>query len=284
MFYTKRITWALRKARLPVVGSGLVLDVGSGGNPYTRSDILLDRLTGAEHRCGVSMMIDRPAVFGDASKMPFKDKVFDFVVASHILEHMSDPVSFLNELQRVGKSGYIETPNFLFERLFPYDIHCLEIALVNGVLHIHKKARPVEDDFIGSLDYLKHDSEWKKLFFEAPSFFHVRYYWNNEIKYLIHNPEISSKWIEKINSNSNEGEIKKNYLQGNLGWRKWGLWLLGFWHSYRRASRLKNFDLLKILACPECKGDLQMTKDYLVCNSCKVKYKAGQNPDFCNPL
>ena len=112
-----RVRWALRKSRLPVDSDGLVLDVGSGGTPYPRSDVLLDRLTGAEHRCGDAMMIDRHAVYGDAQCMPFKDKSFDFIVASHILEHMAEPEKFIKELQRVGKAGYIETPNAIFERL-----------------------------------------------------------------------------------------------------------------------------------------------------------------------
>lgn len=139
MFHFGRIRWAFRKIMLPVSRNGLVLDVGSGGKPYPRSDILLDRLTGAEHRQGSAMLIDRLAVFGDACKMPFKDKSFDFIVASHILEHMADPAKFLDELQRVGKAGYIETPNFIYERLKPFPIHCLEVSDINGTLHIHKK-------------------------------------------------------------------------------------------------------------------------------------------------
>ena len=114
MFEYKRVKWTLRKMSLPVKESGLVLDVGSGGTPYPRSDVLLDRLTDDQHRCGDSMTLDRPSVFGDAQRMSFKDKAFDFVVASHILEHMADPEQFLKELQRAGKAGYIETPNAIF--------------------------------------------------------------------------------------------------------------------------------------------------------------------------
>ena len=31
--------------------------------------------------------------------------------------------------------------------------------------------------------------------------------------------------------------------------------------------------LLDILACPKCKGDLELKKDSLVCNKCKLKYR-----------
>lgn len=179
----RRVKWALRKVHLPGCGGGLVLDVGSGGKPYPRSDVLLDRMTGAEHRCGAAMMIDRPAVFGDGSKMPFRDKSFDFVIASHILEHMADPAVFLGELSRVGKAGYIETPNVIFERLHPYSIHCLEVISVNDILHIHKKQQPVEDPFLGSLEFLQNDPKWKTFFYEAPDMFHVRHFWANKIEY-----------------------------------------------------------------------------------------------------
>lgn len=100
-------------------GGGLVLDVGSGGKPYPRSDILLDWVTGAAHRCGVAMMIDRPTVFGDASRMPFKGQASDFVVASHILVHMAEPKIFLAQLQRVGKAGYIQPPQRHLRTLAP---------------------------------------------------------------------------------------------------------------------------------------------------------------------
>ncbi|MBI5193079.1 MAG: Trm112 family protein [Nitrospirae bacterium] len=35
-----------------------------------------------------------------------------------------------------------------------------------------------------------------------------------------------------------------------------------------------NKELLEILACPKCKGDLTLTQkgDGLICNSCKLKY------------
>jgi len=280
MFKFKRVEWALRKSRLPVKEDGLVLDVGSGGTPYPRSDVLLDRLTGAEHRCGDSMMIDRPAVFGDAQRMPFKDKAFDFVVASHILEHMAEPEKFLKELQRVGKAGYIETPNAIFERLMPYDIHCLEVMSVDGVLHIHKKARPLEDPFLGTLGFLDHDSKWKALFFECLDMFHVRFFWDGEIKYKIQNPEVSCDWIESINKESPVGEAKNSYLQNDRGWRKFGLSVLNRWYAMRRAKRLKDFDLKNILCCPDCRGDLISQEKRLVCRACNVAYPCDPLPDF----
>lgn len=284
MIKINRLMWALRKAFLPVDSNALVLDVGSGGTPYPRSDILLDRLTGYEHRCGEAMMIDRQAVFGDAQKMPFKDKSFDFVVASHILEHMADPEKFLLELQRVGKAGYIETPNALFERLIPYHIHCLEVLNIDGVMHIHKKHAPVEDSYLGELQLIERDKKWSTLFFERLDMFHVRFFWDNTIDYKIHNPEVSCEWIESINAESDVGEQKDSYAAGDKGWRKTGLSLLNKWYAHKRKVRLADFQIEDILCCPDCHSDLKINDKKMSCLNCNASYSFAQFPDFTNTM
>ena len=50
-------------------------------------------------------------------KLPFKDKEFDFVIASHVMEHVEDVEFFIKELQRVSKKGYIELPTMLEDNL-----------------------------------------------------------------------------------------------------------------------------------------------------------------------
>lgn len=49
------------------------------------------------------------------SPWPFPDKTFDFVVCSHLLEDVRDPITVCRELCRVGKAGYIETPSRIRE-------------------------------------------------------------------------------------------------------------------------------------------------------------------------
>ena len=48
---------------------------------------------------------------------PFGDKEFDFVIASHILEHVDNPENFCKEMMRIGKRGYIEVPTPLWDNL-----------------------------------------------------------------------------------------------------------------------------------------------------------------------
>ena len=49
--------------------------------------------------------------------LPFKDKEFDFVIASHVIEHVEDFEFFIKELERISTKGYIELPSRLADNL-----------------------------------------------------------------------------------------------------------------------------------------------------------------------
>ena len=50
-------------------------------------------------------------------KLPFKDNEFDFVIASHVIEHVEDFEFFIKELERISKKGYVELPSRLGDNL-----------------------------------------------------------------------------------------------------------------------------------------------------------------------
>ena len=65
-------------------------------------------------------------------KLPFEDNEFDFVITSHVIEHVEDFQFFISEIERISKKGYIELPtklgdNLVFENsndhlwMFEYD-------------------------------------------------------------------------------------------------------------------------------------------------------------------
>jgi ubiquinone/menaquinone biosynthesis C-methylase UbiE len=43
--------------------------------------------------------------------LPFKDGSFDLVYASHVLEHVPNPIFALREFKRVGKASFLRVPN-----------------------------------------------------------------------------------------------------------------------------------------------------------------------------
>jgi ubiquinone/menaquinone biosynthesis C-methylase UbiE len=50
-------------------------------------------------------------------KLPFRDKEFDYVILSHVLEHVPNILEFTKEIERISKSGYIEVPTKLADNL-----------------------------------------------------------------------------------------------------------------------------------------------------------------------
>lgn len=119
----------------------VVLDVGSGSFPNQRADLLCERdLIDDRHRGGLAVTVDRRLVRGDALALPFRDGAVDFVIASHIAEHVDDPVTLCAELARVATAGYIETPSPLFERLFDVEYHGWIVSASGSELVFRRKA------------------------------------------------------------------------------------------------------------------------------------------------
>ena len=171
------IAWSLRRLHCPVGKNDLVLEVGSGGNPYARANILLDAYEETRERHWVPLKADRPMVLGFVEKLPFKDKSFDFVIASHVLEHSAQPEKFLAELQRVAKAGYIEVPDAFMERINPYTDHRLEITCREKKLIIKKKPKyVVEHDTVELYEDRVKPFLTQELIPKRPFAFHVRYY------------------------------------------------------------------------------------------------------------
>ena len=123
--------------------SNLVLEVGSGDMPYPRSDILCDRYPGKtpHRRSNSKLVIDRPLVIADGERLPFKTKAFDYVIASHILEHVEHPRQFLAELQRVSKKGYLAFPSPLQERFYKNKPHKWYCSIAGKKLTLIKKTK-----------------------------------------------------------------------------------------------------------------------------------------------
>ena len=60
---------------------------------------------------------------------PYPDDFFDFVIASHILEDVRDPIHVVKEMSRVGKAGYVETPSRMRESFAKTRFYWLHRAL-----------------------------------------------------------------------------------------------------------------------------------------------------------
>src|SRR5215467_9169764 len=89
-----------------------VLEIGPGHCPFKRADTFVDfapwPIPGVDPaklvKCDIA-----------TEPLPFPDKSFNFVYCRHVLEDMWNPFHLIKEMERVGRSGYIETPSPIAE-------------------------------------------------------------------------------------------------------------------------------------------------------------------------
>jgi SAM-dependent methyltransferase len=97
--------------------------------------------------------VDGPApgvelVYYDGGRFPFKDREFDYVVCSHVIEHVADVQSLVSELGRVARRGYIEYPTIYYEYLYNFSVHLNFIKYRDGKLYYLAKADTAFNDFL----------------------------------------------------------------------------------------------------------------------------------------
>ena len=122
--------------------SEFVLDVGGGHSPFIRANVVVEiDLAEGRQRDGKELACEKGNKFiaADIASLPFKEKSFDFVFCSHVLEHVKDPALACRELIRVAKRGYIETPRKWTEFYAGHPSHRWLVDLKDGKLFFEKR-------------------------------------------------------------------------------------------------------------------------------------------------
>ena len=88
-----------------------VLDIGCGYTAHKNASVVCDVQDLS------NIYKEKKFVKLTSNILPFKDKEFDFIIASHVIEHVKDVEIFIKELQRVSSKGYIELPTILEDNL-----------------------------------------------------------------------------------------------------------------------------------------------------------------------
>ena len=88
-----------------------ILDIGCGYTAHEKASVICDIQDLS------NFYKNKKFVKLDGKTLPFKDKEFDFVIASHVIEHVEDVNFFIKELERVSSKGYIELPTSLEDNL-----------------------------------------------------------------------------------------------------------------------------------------------------------------------
>ena len=88
-----------------------ILDIGCGFRAHKNASVIADVQDFS------SFYKEKKFIKIKEKTLPFKDKEFDFVIASHVIEHVDDFEFFIRELERISTKGYIELPTRLGDNL-----------------------------------------------------------------------------------------------------------------------------------------------------------------------
>jgi len=269
-----KLRWSLRRLHVPVPKDALVLEVGAGGNPYPRSNVLLDAYEETRERFWDALVHDRPTVLSFGENLPFKDKVFDYVIAAHVLEHTPHPEKFLAELQRVARAGYIETPDAFMERINPYKDHRLEVTVRDAGLVIRKKPAWIYDEELVEL-YEKRvkASITRETMPRHAEEFHMRYFWKDKIKFNVVNPEVYATWAPPTTDTDTQHlplGIKAKVRLLCLGVMR---------RCFSQGGRNEKLDILELMRCSKCHSEQLERKSAaeIVCKGCSTHFKTSLN-------
>jgi len=151
----------------------VVLDIGGWALPFNRANYVMDAepyqtrghynrtfarsnpfppLGGTVERFTSSTWIQRDIC--EKTPYPFHDKSIDFVICSHTLEDVRDPLWVCSEMIRIAKAGYIEIPSRRWETC-----RGLETG-ITGLSH-HRWLIETEDDGLRFLQKFHKINTWR---------------------------------------------------------------------------------------------------------------------------
>lgn len=160
-----------------------VLEIGPGSIPFAKATHFVDWHT-RENSVACDMNFQR---------LPFADNEFDFIYCRHVLEDLYNPFHACDEMSRVGKAGYIETPSPATESCIGVDgsspnwrgyiHHRYFVWPQEGALHFMAKY-PVADylDF-GRAGDLSYDEYIANVLRQNPIFWNSYFLWQDEIRW-----------------------------------------------------------------------------------------------------
>lgn len=267
-----RARFFARKFQLGFAPGDLVLDVGSGNDPHPRADVLVDKFVSDDTERQGRLVLDRPLVGGDLERLPFRDKAFDFVMASHVLEHVTDPLQAVAELTRVGKRGYVETPAEFGGKLMDLPGHRWYVRLEGDVLVFTGKSVAMYDDQLNHVAFTlwgAQDDTWMRFFQAHRELFFVEHRWEGALQARVVPPPgelVAEEAFVKAAADAVAEKAADRSLKARMKDA-----VRDYYHS-RWYGPARPFDLGALCACPRCHAGLDLTGASARCLGCQATY------------
>ena len=125
----------VKELNIPSRAQTIILDIGCGHNP--KGDVNIDLYPFDRTQCAYSWNPQevKNFILADGCQAPFRDKMFDKVYSSHVIEHVEVPLNFLKECKRLSrKEIFIKTPSqFDIDRtrthIYTWNPHTLKMLI-----------------------------------------------------------------------------------------------------------------------------------------------------------
>ena len=155
-----------------------ILDIGCGYRANKKASVIADIKDFSD------FYKEKKFIQIKEKNLPFKDKEFDFVIASHVIEHVEDFEFFIRELERISTKGYIELPsrlgdNLVFENVNDH-IWWFSFDDANNMLVASKKNQLIDPFITVSTSR----NFFEKIFRESLV---IELAWEEKIEYIIDN-------------------------------------------------------------------------------------------------
>jgi SAM-dependent methyltransferase len=187
-----RFSYQKRYIDFDIQAGARVLDVGNGGDPFPHATVLVDRFPGTSATRYEPFVTKRkPFVLADIHDLPFGDKSFDYVYCAHVLEVIQDPLRACQELIRIGKRGFIETPTAGKDMLFAWAKGLQKwhvVAIGSTLCFFEYSGRQL--DGVGStvwrnLIFSHRHNPIQEMFYNNQDVFNVMFTWQDQFSVLV---------------------------------------------------------------------------------------------------
>jgi hypothetical protein len=284
------------KIQLNIPSDGLVLEIGGGAFPHPLSDVLVDRYI--EGKIGYSQRGRAPLVIGnrtiinaDGSKLPFANQFFNYVICSHVIEHipLSDIDLFIKEMSRVALSGYIEAPSILYEAIRDIPEHIWYVVCKSGTIHLCQKTSASK--WQPFLNPLFEDGDFRSALHKHADLFFTGFEWKNSVQFQIHHnvEELISlypnNWAQQLVSQNLEqmSRAKKLVQKKELIKQLCPPLFLSVSKkikdsledkAHKRKEKHPGIDWKDIVVCPMCYSRLSidLSANKITCLACQSEY------------
>lgn len=177
------------------------------------------------------------------------------MLCPQVMEHLMNPKQALEELSRISRKGYIETPKPIEEIAHPASYHKWFVKVENKQLKfIEKKPDIFNIGFNENLpSVMKRTKKYR-------GDFYTKYQYHDSIDFEIKKTFGKKRWISAKNDNNYNlsTDLSSLSLSEKIG--------------RKLINKKKNFDIYEILACQICKKNLNELNNNLICNNCNKEY------------